>query len=264
MDRVKMFRCMVDTGDLIIVRKHYDHVVTIEVAEDDRASGVVLSEADAFELVQFMLEREGEPVIHLPADLCAQPIPRPPIIGFTGLAGSGKDTACDHLVDKHGFTKLAFADLMREMTEAINPYVDDGIRYNDAIRIWGYQGAKEQHPEMRRFLQRLGTEAGRDIFGENFWVNQTMARVDGPTCISDVRFLNEAAAIQAAGGIVVRLVRPEAGIEGDNGAHASETEMTSIRADESFLNDGTVENLHEFVDRLLEVVAIPIPSGSTV
>lgn len=37
------------------------------------------------------------------------------IIGITGVAGSGKDTAADYLVSKYGFTKVSFAAILKNM-----------------------------------------------------------------------------------------------------------------------------------------------------
>lgn len=44
------------------------------------------------------------------------------IIALTGLAGTGKDTVADILVTHAGFTKLAFADALRN--EIVNAYAD--------------------------------------------------------------------------------------------------------------------------------------------
>ena len=37
------------------------------------------------------------------------------IISFSGFQGSGKDTLANHLVKKHGFKRLAFADAMKDI-----------------------------------------------------------------------------------------------------------------------------------------------------
>ena len=36
------------------------------------------------------------------------------IVGLSGKAGSGKDTVANYLVEKHNFTKLAFAGVLKE------------------------------------------------------------------------------------------------------------------------------------------------------
>ena len=40
------------------------------------------------------------------------------IIGLTGYKGSGKDTAASHLVEKYGFTRVAFADKLKKSAAA--------------------------------------------------------------------------------------------------------------------------------------------------
>jgi ABC-type oligopeptide transport system ATPase subunit len=41
------------------------------------------------------------------------------IIGIVGFAGSGKGTVGDILVNDHDFTKLSFADAVKDATSAI-------------------------------------------------------------------------------------------------------------------------------------------------
>jgi deoxynucleotide monophosphate kinase-like protein len=69
---------------------------------------------------------------------------------------------------------------------------------------------------VRTLLQREGTEEGRDKYGEDVWVNtmQQWFRLLNEKwgiekfCIPDVRFPNEANAIKAMGGKVLRIDSP--------------------------------------------------------
>mgnify|MGYP001029466142 CR=1 FL=1 len=97
------------------------------------------------------------------------------IVAFCGYAGSGKDTAADILVKDYGFTKIAFADALRKMAWDINPMVWVDVYgkryyYQQVINDYGYSGAKEIFPEVRRFLQRLGTDGCRRHIDDNIWV----------------------------------------------------------------------------------------------
>lgn len=168
------------------------------------------------------------------------------LIGVTGAAQAGKDSVANMLVANYGYTKLAFADGVREMAAAIDPYVDCGAdrhytagnspfaRYSDVLREIGYERAK-QTPDVRRLLQRIGTEAVRDVFGEHAWIELAQRRAlrlpDSANIVfSDVRFANEAAFIRNNGGVVVRVLRPGH----DNGlpaTHASESQVAGLDVD---------------------------------
>lgn len=179
-----------------------------------------------------------------------------PLIGVTGRAGSGKDTVCQILIDEFGYQKIAFADPMRDILETLNPIVSDyGLRWNHAVEEFGYAEAKLMFgQEGRRLLQVLGTEVGRDMFGEDFWVEQSVKRVKQPnTCWSDVRFLNEVKAIHDMGGWVVRVNRPGTELDGSAGQHASELEMDEILAEE-LDNDGTIETLQRNVREMMHFI----------
>jgi len=169
------------------------------------------------------------------------------LIGMSGRKRSGKDTFAARLVAEHGFTRVAFADPMREMALALDPYVDlQGFRLSELIDAYGWELAKEQFPEVRRTLQRLGTEAGRDVLGESLWVDAAMRKVDAlraagtPVVVTDVRFPNEAEAIDGAGGYLLRVERP--GLpEGD--LHESETALDTWTQ-----FDGVVGNNRDIAD----------------
>jgi len=180
------------------------------------------------------------------------------IIGLSGYARSGKDTAADHLVAKYGFTRYSFAAPMKEAMYRLNPIVaSDAIgnfRYRDLVDVYGLDKAKDSHPEIRRLLQVFGTEVGRYMFGQNFWVDLALNNAkENLVVISDVRFKNEADGIKAAGGQVWRINRLGIGPVTD---HASEIDLDDYEFDHIVSNDLSVNHLNNVIDVLLEGINV--------
>lgn len=171
------------------------------------------------------------------------------LIGLAGYARSGKDTVGSILKREHDFHTKAFADLMRASALALNPIVgcdttDYGVRYvrySELLEAIGYERAKSC-AEVREFLQRLGTEMGRKVFGDNFWIERAFTDVDLEQhwAFTDVRFVNEAKAILSHHGIVVGITRPGCGPAND---HISEHELDGWPFDNMIENDGTLDEL---------------------
>lgn len=172
------------------------------------------------------------------------------ILGINGFAGAGKDTLADLLVEHFSFVKIAFADPMREIAAAIDPIIayvetddpneDEILRYTDVVEMFGYDKAKVLYPEVRQFLQRLGTEAGRTILGKNFWIDLAMKRAEPHRRVvfSDMRFHNEAQAIKDRGGRTICITRP--GVTAPND-HASEHDLARWSFNLYVNNNGTPE-----------------------
>ncbi|MFJ3907498.1 deoxynucleotide monophosphate kinase family protein [Streptomyces vinaceus] len=205
------------------------HVDADPSAEPSRQNWVsVLSDAD----VNLLADQEG-------------PIA---LVGLAGLAGSGKDTAAKALVEI-GWQRRAFADKVKDFLYAVNPWtVDDEINGSfplaDEVDRYGWSYAKSAHPEVRAYLQRCGTEAGRNVLGANVWVDALFgdAATWGPTVITDVRFPNEAAEIVRRGGRVINIVRPGQQLIAPSD-HVSESALVDWPFEEVLINDGTAAEL---------------------
>ncbi|UAJ15387.1 deoxynucleoside monophosphate kinase [Arthrobacter phage Niobe] len=180
-----------------------------------------------------------------------------PLIGLIGKKRTGKDTFAAKLVRDHGYTRVALADPLREAALALDPIVgtfplnSEGIlrvrewRLSEVIDELGWEKAKDYVPEVRRTLQRLGTESIRSL-DDQFWIRTAFQRIDAlraegkPVVVTDVRYPNEADAIREATGYLVRIVRD---LPDDGDSHASEKAMDDYREHLRVPNNGSVEDL---------------------
>lgn len=184
------------------------------------------------------------------------------LIGVSGYAQAGKDSVGLILVENHGFKRTAFADRMRQMALAINPIIDfahEGfagrpVRLDEIVSGVGWERAKKNE-EVRSLLQKLGTDGGRVCLGEDVWVRATLRSIAKKAnwVITDVRFPNEAAAIIARKGTLVRIVRPH---NGPANGHVSERALDNYNFDYKIDNDGTLVELEEMVKHFVQLVAL--------
>ena len=167
------------------------------------------------------------------------------MIGLTGYAQSGKNSVANILRFK-GYEVMSFADPIRQTLFNLNPMVGE-IDLQRAIRFYGWEGAKKSFPEVRGLMQRMGTEVGRNLFGQNFWVDIAMltAPLLDDVVFTDVRFPNEADAIANRGGQIWRVQRRSVG---PLNAHASENSMNDYPVDLVINNDYTLETLTKIVE----------------
>ena len=166
------------------------------------------------------------------------------IIGLSGYAQSGKDTVAELLCLNYGYTRLSFAQPMRDAIYTLNPMVESGNRVADLVDEYGWDVAKA-NPEVRRLLQVFGTEVGRKQFGDNFWVQQAFDKIDTTKIVfSDVRFPNEAQEIQQYGGQVWRINRHN---HTPVNGHKSEHAMDNFMFKHVLYNDGTLDELSDEV-----------------
>lgn len=162
------------------------------------------------------------------------------LIALTGYAGTGKDTAADAL-EHQGYARVAFADPLKDMLCALLRCTREQLED---------RAFKEQpHPVLggktpRYAMQTLGTEWGRKLISEDIWVDAAMRRVGHgvPTVFTDCRFENEAEAVRAGGGQVVRVIRPGVGPVNE---HVSDAGVSDELVDVMLVNDGEIADLHE-------------------
>jgi len=170
----------------------------------------------------------------------------PKVVALAGVAGSGKSTAAQYLVDMHGYTRLRFAGPLKAAMAALgfSPHDIDGVAKEAPHAL--LCGKTPRHA-----MQTLGTEWGRNCIGADFWIGLWQRAANdvlenrGRVVVDDCRFPNEAAVVRKMGGEIFRIVG-RGGIAGD---HASERQ--EFVADVVLENDGDLVTLFAGVENAL-------------
>lgn len=176
---------------------------------------------------------------------------KPRLIGLTGTNGAGKGEAAAFFRER-GYAYASLSDILRE-----------------ELRARGLEAARDN-------LIRIGNEL-RHAFGPDVLARRTMAGVTGPSVIDSIRNLREVAFLRAQAGFIllafdappeVRFARVRArgrdesaatldtflakeAEERAGGEAAQQLEACMAEADVLIWNDGTIEDLHRQLEKLL-------------
>jgi len=185
------------------------------------------------------------------------------IIGICGLIGSGKGTVADILVNEYKFTKLSFADKLKDGVSEVFGWdrqmlegdtEDSRVWREEKDAFWSAETGKHITP--RLVLQLFGTDCMRNGFDDGIWVSLVKKQIaQSPKTnfvIPDVRFPNEANMIKSIHGEVWRIRRgadpvwfrmyQDIGVEPKD-VHASEWAWANINFNNIVDNQGTKEQL---------------------
>ena len=184
------------------------------------------------------------------------------IIGLCGAAGAGKDTVAAYLKAEHGYATIAFAEPLKMIVSILTGWPITFVEGSDPEQ----RPLRETlvHPvygmTCRRMLQFVGTDLFRRQFHKDVWIEAVRGRIRdlakrnaGPIVVSDVRFADEALALQEMGATIWRVTRPlplAAALCDESRAHASEEPFEVANVLE-VANDGTLAELHGRIDRLV-------------
>ena len=175
------------------------------------------------------------------------------LVAFTGLKQSGKDTAATSLTHR-GYAHVKMAEPMKQMLRVLLQY--RGAPAGQINRM--LEGDLKEVPTPylngrtpRYAMQTLGTEWGRELMAEDFWIGAARDRIEQSprVVVSDIRFGNEADLIRELGGTLYRIER-----EGQTvtDLHPSEVEITTMPVDATIVNDApSGEVFTERVGRLV-------------
>lgn len=192
------------------------------------------------------------------------------LIGLHGKKSAGKDTVYERasriLADVLPVERASFADLLyRSAAASLDVTVEELQEWKNDSGVFVAVGSRFEDGSffvahkrtVREFLQAYGTEAHREVFGPDFWVENVDLSHEGRVVfVTDVRFANEALAVREAGGTVVHVLGP-AEVEQAGDGHASETVLPSVLIDMTLTNSQRDDNfraLDKLVDTALKIL----------
>lgn len=190
------------------------------------------------------------------------------LIGLAGAKHSGKNTCAEFIREYFGgdfdVREWSFAEDLKKSAAASLGIYENGVDFCNELKECGdihvyFNNNVHFVITGREFLQLYGTEAHRDVFGQSFWVENLLTKIqnnedggfgyhggDYPhfDLITDVRFPNEAQAIKSMGGKIIQIVRES---EADGDAHASEKPLDRELVDRVIGNNSTLGALKETI-----------------
>lgn len=177
------------------------------------------------------------------------------IVGISGKMGTGKTTLARHLAELCGGRVVSFADALRgEVSELfeipVNTLKCQVCKANMVVSVG------QRRLTIRELLQWWG--ALRRETDADYWVRKAIRSVGKGELVfvDDVRYFNEACAIRAEMGPLIRLDPYDGWVAGVGSEHQSETDL-----DEGFAFDwrsvpsyGSLRELAEQVAFCIDIV----------
>ena len=194
------------------------------------------------------------------------------IIAICGFIGSGKGTVADILDEEYAYTKVSFADTLKDSVAAVFGWprhllegdTEESRTWREQVDPWWATRLHISHLTPRWVLQQWGTEVCRMSFHDDIWAASVENRIrNNPIniVIPDCRFPNEVRTVRNLGGEVwwvKRGLNPEwydrainANVNHDTtdkiwlvqNVHASEWSWVGTEFDNVIENNGTLDLL---------------------
>jgi hypothetical protein len=194
------------------------------------------------------------------------------LIGINGALKSGKDTTYQIIKELYPHAeRISFAAKLKDSAAAaLNLSVAEleKLKNEEEVFIALVMPADEYFEELfsqmdgwrltlREYLQNYGTEAHRDVFGTDFWVDQALPldtdHSDRLLVVTDMRFPNEVERVKALDGITWKIMRET---ETNFGNHPSEQNLGDY-IDLYIDNTGSLDELREKVRTAMNRLLVP-------
>ena len=179
---------------------------------------------------------------------------------LSGNAEAGKSTMAKYLINKYdNYVEYALSDKLKQLTFELLKLFNVSINSIDDL----YD--VETKKNYRKYLQLIGTECCRKVFGDDFWcimLNKDIKKsiAEGKNVIiSDVRFLNEHSYFKqkyekSINVVSIMIKRTDANsLTSEQKLHSSESEINNLKYDYE-INNNLTEEFYSDIDKVIECI----------
>lgn len=209
------------------------------------------------------------------------------LIAFCGFAGSGKDTAAEHLIKNYNFKKDSFATPLKDAVSSIFGWDREMLEgssevsriWREEIDKWWAQRLNIPHLTPRWVLQNIGTKVMRENFHFDIWQASLEKRIlesNRNIVITDCRFKNELSMVKQLNGTIIAVMRspkpdwwdiaeaansdtflhaPEAvkALE-ERGIHQSEYDWIGFPINYTLENYDTIDSMYNNLENIMDLI----------
>ena len=190
------------------------------------------------------------------------------IIAFCGFIGSGKDTCAEYLIKNHGYIKLSFASILKDILSILfgwDRVMMDGLTYEnriwrESVDIWWSEKLNIPNFSPRYAMRFIGTELFRDCFNKDIWllnIEKSLLKYK-KVVITDCRFPNEINMLKKYNTLFIHVIRDLPTWYNDYknkkldnvNMHRSEISWIHTNIDFEIYNNGTIEELYNILKNI--------------
>ena len=179
---------------------------------------------------------------------------------LSGNAEAGKSTMAKYLLDKNeNYVEYALSNKLKQLTFELLKLFNVSI--NSIDDLYNVETKKNY----RKYLQLIGTECCRKVFGDDFWCNMLNKDIkksitDGKNVIiSDVRFINEHNYFKRKyenkiNVISIMIKRTDTNsLTSEQQLHSSESEVNNLTYNYE-INNNLTEEFYSDIDKVIECI----------
>ena len=192
------------------------------------------------------------------------------LILLSGNAEAGKSTMAKYIVENYdNYIEFALGDKLKELAFELLKLFN--ISINSIEDLYDVELKKKY----RKYLQQIGTECCRKVFGNNFWcemlskdINEIVINKGKNIIISDVRFINEHQYfikryenIINVHSVMIKRFNNSNDLTSEQKCHISESQIDKIQCDYVIENDMT-NKFFDDIDNIMKKINMDINAAS--
>lgn len=173
------------------------------------------------------------------------------IIGLLGRSRTGKDTIANYLCEKYpSYTNVKLSLPLKKGVCELYGFTMEQVE-SSSKDITDERWLKSPRETIQSLTEYMMQYMGTDFFTRRLYNMYDNGELSENIIITDIRYEHDIYEIKKRNGIVIKVERPL-----NNTSHKYESNIDNLKGDITIVNDGTLEDLYNKINRILESIVI--------